>query len=120
MYLIGKPKGDLFGLARAFLKDSNSGSRQTYLDSDGAISDSLRRQGSCTTKNVLSAADSPPCSMQPLCSAPLGPAANLSDGEWHHLALATWPDGARGYRMFVDGLLVASMGGSQERGEFAR
>jgi len=32
---------------------------------------------------------------------------NLSDGAWHHLALTTWPDGSRGYRMYVDGKMAA-------------
>ena len=34
---------------------------------------------------------------------------NLSDGAWHHVALTTWPDGSRGYRLFVDGNLAADM-----------
>ena len=46
------------------------------------------------------------------CSEPIGgwdSNTNLSDGSWHHVALTTWPNGPRGYRLYIDGLLAGDM-----------
>lgn len=43
MFLLGPAKGILQGLARAVVKDANDGDAETFLDSDGAVSDRLRQ-----------------------------------------------------------------------------
>jgi len=71
------------GVARVILKDSTDeyeGERsETYLDSDGLISDNDARD---TPGHV-----------------------DLEDGQWHMLTVTTRPDGGDGYAIFVDGIL---------------
>ena len=43
LFLLGRPRGNLQGLARAVVKDSNDGDTATFIDSDGAVSDTTRR-----------------------------------------------------------------------------
>ncbi|KAK9861130.1 hypothetical protein WJX84_010885 [Apatococcus fuscideae] len=77
---------------RAVVKDStdmdNGNSSQTWLDSDGQVA------------NLYAPANNSRISRQEF---PLG------DGAWHHLALTTFPQGGRGFQMFIDGRAVGEM-----------
>uniref|UniRef100_A0A061S6Z7 Laminin G domain-containing protein n=1 Tax=Tetraselmis sp. GSL018 TaxID=582737 RepID=A0A061S6Z7_9CHLO len=77
-----------FGVVRAIVKDSQDVNlgyfSETYLDSDGEISNNSPRQLPKDHTNVL-------------------------DGSWHMLTLSTLPSGERGFRMYVDGNLSGEL-----------
>jgi hypothetical protein len=65
LFLQGRSQGGLFGLARAVVKDNHDSEAATYLDSDGSISDSLRR---CAAPFLfVSYAALPNCPSLPAC-----------------------------------------------------
>ncbi|KAK2080285.1 hypothetical protein QBZ16_000138 [Prototheca wickerhamii] len=74
------------GLVRVMALDGNDqgGSTAYYLDSDGHVNDPNARNAS---------------SRHP----------NLSDGNWHMITLSTHPNRTRGYALYLDGQLAASM-----------
>ncbi len=77
----------------------------------------LPKRGTClpSTKSYVSCAM--PRMHAPRAPAP-GLAANVTDGSWHMLTLTTRPDGARGYQLYVDGILDNQMTTTRDAGEY--
>lgn len=91
MYIPGTAH-QLFGLLRVNVKDSNDEDEgslsDTFLDSDGRISDNDRRP--IDNKRT----------------------ANVTDGAWHMVTLTTHADKTPGFLLYVDGKIAGDMVGS--------
>jgi hypothetical protein len=128
--LLPDPRDRRHGVLRAVLRDSDDDGTSIWLDSDGCVGgDDTDASGSSNHRGDHA------------CGTPATPAENPSgvlqlwDGEWHHAVLSTLPqrsalqpsgvtlvdngsiDGAadgvaRGFRLYVDGLLRAQVAAS--------
>ncbi|KAL4419709.1 hypothetical protein ABPG75_006807 [Micractinium tetrahymenae] len=82
-----------FGVVRAMVRDATDvipdGDIPMFLDSNGCIAD-------------------------PTCTVPGYKSLFSPNGSWHLLALGTQPQGGKGFRLYVDGQLAASVSGQTD------